>query len=204
MKASPDRSAIVLASASSARRMLLQNAGIDVAIEPARVDEDAVKEAMRADSASPRDVADALAELKALKISGKYPDAFVIGADQTLDCEGRWFDKPADRAAARRHLEDLSGKTHALQSAVCVARNGAILWRHVGVARLTMRPLSPAFLDWYLDRMGDDALDSVGSYRLEGIGSQLFSAVDGDYFTVLGLPLLPLMAFLRGHGMVVA
>ena len=191
---------IVLASASSARRMLLENAGVSALAEPARIDEEAVKEALAAEGASARDVADALAELKALKIAERHPQAFVIGADQTLDCAGRWFDKPVGRDGARAHLAALSGRVHSLQSAVCVARGGVVLWRHVGIARLTMRRLEPGYIERYLDLAGDAVLESVGAYRLEGLGAQLFEAVEGDYFTVLGLPLLPLLDFLRRHG----
>ncbi len=193
---------IILASASSARRMLLENAGVTARTEPAHVDEDSVKEALAAEGASARDVADALAELKAIKISNRHPEAFVIGGDQTLDCEGRWFDKPEDREGAKAHLEALSGRTHSLQSAVCVAQGSQVLWRHVGIARLTMRILDADFIETYLNRAGDDVQTSVGAYRLEGLGAQLFEKVEGDYFTVLGLPLLPLLDFFRRHGAV--
>ena len=125
----------------------------------------------------------------------------VIGADQILDCDGTWFEKPASRAEAASHLKTLSGRTHRLISAVCMMRDGQGLWSHVDSARLTMRPLSEAFIADYLDRAGVSALESVGAYRLEGLGAQLFSEVDGDFFTVLGMPLFPLLAFLRRAGL---
>ncbi|MBI3706790.1 MAG: Maf family protein [Proteobacteria bacterium] len=193
---------VVLASASRTRRLLLENAGITVAVDPGAVDEDEVKRAMKADGATAEAVATALAESKALRVSSRHPNALIIGADQMLDCDGAWFDKPANRDAARAQLRALSGRTHRLISAAVVAQNGARIWHHVAVARLTMRSLSDGFLDSYLDALGDAALGSVGAYQLEGRGAQLFARVDGDYFTVLGLPLLPLLAFLRQHGVV--
>lgn len=190
---------VVLASGSRTRRLLLENAGITVAVDPGAVDEDEVKRAMKADGATAEAVATALAESKALRVSSRHPNALIIGADQMLDCDGAWFDKPANRDAARAQLRALSGRTHRLISAAVVAQNGARIWHHVAVARLTMRALSDGFLDSYLDALGDAALGSVGAYQLEGRGAQLFARVDGDYFTVLGLPLL---AFLRDHAVV--
>ena len=193
---------VVLASASRSRRMLLRNAGIDARHDVPAVDEDEVKRALRAEQASAAQVAEALAELKALRVSARAPGALVIGADQTLDCGGQAFDKPSDLAHAGAHLRALRGKSHVLNSAVCVVRDGARLWHHVGRARLTMWNFDDAFIDRYLAAVGDQALNSVGAYALEGLGAQLFSRIEGDYFTILGLPLLPLLDFLRNHGAV--
>lgn len=193
---------LVLASQSAIRRQLLENAGLTVEALPARVDEDEIKLAMRAAGASVEDAAIKLAEAKARRIAEKVPGAIVIGCDQMLDCNGVWFDKPPDRAHAAAHLRALSGKTHRLVSAVVAYRNMVRVWHHVDAAKLTIRPLSDAFIESYLDRAGDAALGSVGAYQLEGLGAQLFTRIDGDYFTVLGLPLLPLLGFLRANGVV--
>jgi septum formation protein len=163
--------------------------------EPAGIDESAVKAAMQ--GVAVEEVALALADSKACAVAARRPGALVIGADQILECEGRWFDKPADAAEAARHLRTLRGRTHRLISAAVVVRDGARLWRHVAEARLTMRPFSDQFLDGYLAHGGPAVLESVGVYRLEGLGAQLFEAIDGDYFTILGLPLLALLDFLR-------
>lgn len=195
-------SELILASSSSTRQRLLRAAGVAFSTEAAAVDETAVLESLAAAKVRGRDAADLLAELKALKVSGRRAGVFVIGADQVLTCDGRFFSKPETVAAARAQLLQLSGKTHVLSSAVCVARDGAIVWRDVQEARLTMRALSDAFLDAYLAQAGADILGSVGAYHMEGLGIQLFSRIDGDTFTILGLPLLPLLDFLRTHGMV--
>jgi septum formation protein len=192
--------ALILASASATRAAMLSAAGVDVQVIPARIDEAAVKQSMLAAGAAPRDLADKLAELKALRISTREPGRLVLGADQVLVHDGRIFDKAQSRVEARAHLMALRGQTHQLVSAAVVALDGAPVWRHVGAARLTMRRFSEAFLDSYLDGAGDLALQSVGCYYLEGPGAQLFSCVEGDYFTVLGLPLLPLLGFLRARG----
>ena len=194
--------ALVLASQSAIRRKLLENAGLAVETLPARVDEDEIKLALRAAGASVEDAAIKLAEAKARRIGEKIPGAIVLGCDQMLECGGVWFDKPPDRAHAVAHLRALAGKTHRLVSAVVAYRNMVRVWHHVDSAKLAIRPVSDAFIESYLDRAGDDAQNSVGAYQLEGLGAQLFTRVEGDYFTVLGLPLLPLLGFLRANGVV--
>jgi len=191
---------LILASASVSRRQMLQNAGLDFTIETSGVDEDEVKLSLAAEKATPRDIAEMLAELKAKRVSLRHPEAMVIGADSTLACNGRLFDKPPTIEAARRQLQALAGQTHELHSSVVVARGGVRLWHCNEHARLTMRPLTDAFLDAYLARAGSAVTTSVGAYQLEGVGAHLFTRVEGDYFTILGLPLLPLLSFLAGHG----
>ncbi len=191
---------IVLASASAARRDMLTRAGVVFTVHTAAVDEAAAKQAMAVESADPGEVAAALAELKATRVSAHHPAATVIGADQMLDCDGVWFDKPADAAAARAQLQALRGRSHRLTSAVVAVRDGIPVWRHREAAHLTMRPFSDAFLDHYLAGVGAAVLASVGAYQLEGRGAQLFGAVAGDHFTILGMPLLPLLEFLRDNG----
>ncbi|MSP75001.1 MAG: septum formation protein Maf [Rhodospirillaceae bacterium] len=191
---------LILASASSSRRQLLTNAGLVFDIEPSGVDEDEVKLSLLGERASPQDVAETLAELKAKRVSARHPGAMVIGADSTLACNGRQFDKPPTLAAARQQLLALAGQTHELCSSVVVARAGVRLWHCNERARLTMRPLTGSFVDAYLARAGEQVTTSVGAYQLEGLGAHLFSRVDGDYFTILGLPLLPLLSFLADHG----
>jgi septum formation protein len=190
---------IVLASKSSARRAVLDGAGVPYEAATAGVDEDAVKAGMLAEGASARDIADALAELKAIKVSRSRTE-FVVGADQTREFEGKLYDKAETLAEARARLQALRGKPHKLHSAVVVAKEGAPIWREVVTATLTMRDFSDAFLDDYLAHEGEAALGSVGCYRLEGPGAQLFSKIEGDYFAILGLPLMGLLDLLRRHG----
>lgn len=195
---------VVLASASAIRASVLRHAGIEIEVMPADVDEGTLKQSMRAERAAAADCAIALAILKAQAVSQRRPGALVIGADQMLECDGTWFDKPGDRAQAAAQLRVLRGKTHQLIAAAAVVRDGAVLWRHVEPARLTVRSFSDGFLDAYLAAVGDAVCQSVGAYQLEGIGVQLFSHIDGDHFTILGLPLLPLLEFLRRQAVVLA
>lgn len=192
--------AVVLASASRTRASMLDAAGIAHHVDPARVDEAEIKLSMSHGGADPLDAAVFLAEMKAQRISPRHPDALVIGADQILECEGRWFDKPESPEEARRQLVALRGREHRLATAVCVARNGQRIWHARSAPRLLMRDFSDDFLDDYIDRAGDAVCASVGGYQLETIGVQLFSRIDGDYFAILGLPLLELADFLREHG----
>lgn len=191
---------IILASGSATRRTMLEQSGVSFVVDTAPVDEAAVKQAMRAETDNPARVAEVLAELKATRVSARHAGAIVIGADQMLECDRVWFDKPVDRAGARIQLQSLRDKTHRLVSSVVAVRDGQRLWHHTDQARLTMRRFSDAFLDRYLDQAGDAVLSSVGAYQLEGLGAQLFMTVEGDHFTILGLPLLALLDFLRENG----
>ena len=194
---------IILASKSAARRAVLEGAGVPFESVVAGVDEDAVKASLLADGASARDIADALAELKAIRVSARRP-GFVIGSDQTLELEGRLYDKAENLEAARERLTLLRGKPHKLHSAVVVAKDGAPIWREVVTCTLTMRDFSYEFLEAYLASEGPPALGSVGCYRLEGPGAQLFSRIEGDYFAILGLPVFGLFDLLRRHGALAA
>lgn len=197
---------IVLASASKVRARLLENAGIAFTVHPAPIDEAAVKLAVRADSGElpPADLASILAQAKASSASEAMPEALVIGADQVLSLEQRIFDKPSNMDEARAALISLRGRTHVLHTAVACARGGEVLWHHQCDAFLTMRRFSNEFLGRYLATAGVVVMNSVGAYQLEGAGAHLFSQIDGDYFSILGLPLLPLLEFLRGEGVLVA
>lgn len=195
---------IVLASASAARRAVLDGAGLHFEAAAAAVDEAAIKEAAQAEGIPPADAALILAEAKAARVARGNPEALVIGCDQLLVCEGRWFDKPADLAAARAHLLALRGRTHELVTAVVCHRGGARVWQHIARPLLTMRDFSGAFLDAYLALEGESLLHSVGAYRMEGAGAQLFSAVEGEHAAILGLPLLALLDFLRQHRVLLA
>jgi septum formation protein len=194
---------LILASQSSARRMLLSNAGVAFEAMAPMVDEEAAKVALRAQGISPRDLADALAELKALKLSGRFPADLVLGCDQTLSLEsGIMFDKPESHAALKDQLRTLSGKTHDLWSAAVLAQGGSPIWRHVERCRMTVRPLSDAFIDDYIEVEGDTLLGCVGGYRLEARGVQLFSHIEGSHSGILGLPLLSLLDILRTRGVI--
>lgn len=190
---------ISLASGSASRRALLAGAGVNAQTIKPYLDEDAVKFGLRAHGLSIRDQAMRLAELKALKVSSHRP-GLVIGGDQMLALGERAFDKPVDMDAARRHLEALSGRTHTLETAIAVAENGQIVWKHLSRPKLTMRPVSDTFITDYLATVGEDVLTTVGGYKLEGSGAQFFSEIEGDYFAILGLPLLPLLDYLRLRG----
>lgn len=191
---------IILASSSPFRKALLVNAGVAVDAVPASVDERALEAPLKGSGVSPEDVALVLAEAKATDVSEKKPGALVLGCDQTLSLGDEVFHKPADMEGARRHLLALSGKTHQLNSAAVLVRDGAVLWRHVGIANLTVRKLDPAFIGRHLARVGEKALASVGAYQIEGEGIQLFEKIEGDYFTIVGLPLLAVLAELRKLG----
>ncbi len=193
---------LLLASGSAARRALLAGAGLAFAVAAPDVEEAVIKDAMRAEGESAEETALALSDAKAASITD--PGALVIGADQILVCDGEWFDKPADLAAARAHLLRLRGRTHELATVVTCWRGGVRLWWHAACPALTMRAFSDAFLDAYLDAEGEALLGCVGAYRFEGRGVQLFERVEGEQSAVLGLPLLPLLAFLRQAGCVLA
>lgn len=198
----PAGAPLILASRSEIRAALLRAAGVAVEVLPAAVDEAAIKRALAEEGASPRDVADTLAEYKARRIAARAPGARVLGADQVLVCEGRFFDKPGSEAEARSLLGFLRGRTHELLSAAVIYEEGRPVWRHIGRATLRMRAFSEAFLDDYVAGQGAALLSTVGAYRLEAEGAQLFSHVQGDYFTILGLPLLEVLGFLRTRGMI--
>lgn len=191
---------IILASASEIRADLLRRAGLEFDVIPGRIDEQAVRESHLAEGGAPRDLADLLAEMKALKVSDRHPGALVIGADQILECEGRIFGKPANRAEGAEHLRFLSNRTHQLLSAAVVCQNGRPLWRHVGQVSMTMHPLSEDFIDGYLTRTWDEVRHSVGCYQIEAEGVRLFSRIKGDFFHILGLPLIELLTWLHNRG----
>lgn len=197
---------IILASKSSGRSALLRGAGLQFETRPADLDERAIEASLRLDGAvpDPADVALILALAKAQHVSRSAPDAYVIGADQMLALDEQIYEKPASLEIARANLLAFRGRTHYLHAAISVARNGETLWHHVDSAALTMREFSVDFLAGYLAEAGDSVMTSVGAYRLEGVGIHLFKRIEGDYFTILGLPLIPLLDFFRSEGVITA
>ncbi len=192
-------SPFVLASGSRIRAELLRNAGLTFTVQKSNVDEEELKASMRAEGLSPKLQAEMLAETKATRVSAKV-GGLVLGADQMMSLNGEGFDKPASREEATARLKAFSGKPHYLESAAVIAMNGEPIWRHINRPKLTMRNLSDAFIEDYLDQIRDAAFESVGAYQLEGLGVQLFSKIEGDYFSILGLPLLEILTFLRDRG----
>ncbi|MCZ7909542.1 Maf-like protein [Agrobacterium leguminum] len=188
---------LILASSSASRQMLMRNAGLTFSAIPADIDERALDEQLERDGASPEEVALELAQAKALAVSALYPEALVLGCDQTMALGARVYHKPKTMAEAEAHLLSLSGKVHRLNSAAVLVRHGEVVWQIVSSAELTVRTLSAEFVSRHLQRVGEKALSSVGAYQLEGEGIQLFTSIEGDYFTILGLPLLPLLSKLR-------
>lgn len=194
---------LILASESPSRRAMLKNAGVSFDAIPAHIDEEVIKDSVLAEGGKPRDVADILAEMKAVALSRQHPEAYVLGSDQVLVFENTLMSKAANINEAKTHLIQMSGKTHSLIAAAVIAINGQAIWRGIEKAELTMRPLSESDVDRYLDDVGDSILSSVGCYHIEGKGAQLFEQVKGDYFTILGLPLFKVLAQLRLYGMMV-
>lgn len=197
-----DAPALVLASKSFGRRAMLESAGVPFVADVAQVDEASVKDALRAENATAEQAAETLAELKAKRVAPRHSGALVIGADSILDLDGEWFDKPGDMAAARDHLMRLRGRRHRIVSAAVLVRDDARLWHQTDAATLEMRAFSETFVDDYLARVGERATQSVGAYQIEGPGVQLFSRIQGDPFTIIGMPLLPLLEILRQHAVI--
>lgn len=191
---------LVLASGSPWRAKMLRDAGLEIETDPADIDERAVEAPLLEADLPPEDIAAILAEAKASEVSERHPGMLVLGADQCLSLDGKLYSKPPSMEAARRNLLELRGRTHVLHSALALVRDGETVWRHVQNASMTMRDFSPEFLGRYLAEIGDMALASVGSYQIEGRGIQLFEAIAGDHFTIVGLPLLPLLKALRAEG----
>jgi septum formation protein len=197
------RPALILASASTSRARILEAAGLVFIVEPPGLDEAAMRQAISGErSLDPHDIAEVLARTKAEAVSDLAPTAYVIGGDQVLALGDAILSKPDSMEAARRQLLDLSGKTHTLQTSVAVATNGEAIWTETTIATLIMRKLSPEFIGRYLAAAGEEVLGSVGAYQLEGLGVQLFETIDGDYFSILGLPLIPLLDTLRREGVI--
>ena len=196
----PQNRRIILASASEIRATMLRNAGLDFNVRPGRVDEEAIRNSLEAEGASARDLADTLAEMKARKVSERDMDALVIGADQVLECEGRIFAKPQTQDDAREQLKFLRGKTHRLLSAAVACEGGTPIWRQVGTVRLTMHEVSDAMVEDYLNRNWESIRYAVGCYKIEEEGVRLFARIEGDFFHILGLPLIELLTWLRIRG----
>ena len=198
VKNKPDKTtSIILASNSQFRAELLQNAGVDFTVTSASIDERAIEQPLLEANLEPADIAQVLAEAKAADVSSRNPNALIIGCDQTLSMNDKMFHKPADMKQARQHILNFSGKTHQLNSAIAFVFNQQTIWRHVSVANMTMRILSPEYIGRYMAHAGRSVLNCVGAYQLEEAGVQLFEQIEGDYFTVIGLPLLPLLSQLR-------
>lgn len=195
-----DRTPLILASASAGRRAMLENAGVLFEVEAASIDEDAVKQSLGAEGASVEQAAETLAELKARRISARHPGILVLGSDSMLECEGRWFDKATSMEEAREHLQAMRGRSHRLVTSAVLVRDEGRIWHHTAVASMTMRNFSDAWLDAYLAEIGEAACASVGCYQVEGRGLQLFARIDGDFFAIVGLPMVQVLDQLRTQG----
>lgn len=195
---------VVLASESASRARMLRDAGLTFKIVPAYVDEDSVKKSLKAENADALNAAETLAELKAVKVSNQHAAALVVGADTILDFKGTWFDKPVDLDHAKAHLMTLRGQTHHLATAVVIALGGKRIWHARDRSELTMRHFSDDFIEKYIETVGTGILTSVGAYQLEGYGAHLFERINGDFFSILGLPLLPLLSFLRDRKAIIS
>jgi len=198
----PDADPLILASGSKTRARMLRGAGVAIEIVVPAIDEPELMASLNASGATTSRVAEVLAEMKAQRVAPRFPGRFVLGCDQMLECDGLWLDKPIDRYNARDQLRMLRGKSHSLITCAVLVRDEERLWHHTDRAQLRMRDFNDEFLEAYLEQAGDDILRSVGAYQLEGLGAQLFDRVTGDFFTILGLPLLPVIAILREHGIV--
>jgi len=192
---------VVLASDSATRQEMLRRVGLEIIVAASNLNESVIKVTAKTDKAAPRNLAAQLAEAKAAAVAMQYRDEWIIGADQILACREVFFDKPHSREEARKTLRYLSGRSHELHTAACVMRDGVVQWCYVDTAKLWMRTLSQDFIEGYLDQVGDEVLCSVGCYQIERLGAQLFNRVQGDLFSIQGLPLLPLLVFLRSHGL---
>jgi len=187
---------LTLASGSTVRATLLRNAGVEIEVKPARIDEDAITESLVAEGATPHDIADTLAEHKALRAANRNPEALVLGCDQLLECDGKLYQKPANPEDALRQLQALRGRTHKLHTGAVLYAQGEPVWRHIATPRLTMRDTSDAYLQTYVSQHWDDIRHCVGCYQIEGPGVRLFSKIEGDLFAIQGLPLLELLSVL--------
>ncbi len=195
---------LVLASGSQTRARMLESAGVPIEIAVPNIDEPELMASLRASGAPVERAAEVLAEMKANRVAMRFPGRLVLGCDQMLECDGRWLDKARDRDNAREQLKTMRGRSHNLITSAVLVRDETRLWHHTDIAEMRMRPFSDDFLDHYIGSAGDDILRSVGAYQLEGLGAQLFDRIGGDYFTILGLPLLPVLAILRTHRVVPA